>query len=222
MLRSLRNASPLNLSSFGRGWLALSGLLIAGLLVVIPGPARANGGTVIFNGDTGPFNVYLVLSPSPPTPTVPAHLTMLVTQKSSDRAITGATVLIDPEMTGMAMPGAERKRFVQSPDRPNQYDVDVPVAMEGIWRFKITIADPRLGTSTFSADTKVEKPDAPWPVILAILIALPVMAGMTWFFLFRGQQDEDVDEDVDEADQAEQGIARPKKPLRPEKKPRAR
>jgi hypothetical protein len=174
------------------------------LLLVAPYTTLANGGTLIFSGDTGPFNVNLLISPSPPTPSVPAHFTMILTKKSSDQPVTTATITVEPEMPGMAMPGVVGARFIQSPARPNQYDVDVPVSMEGMWRFNIRIIDPQLGSTTFTADAKVEKPDAPWAIIIAILIGLPVLAGMTWFFLFRGQKDDDEDDEDDE-DEGDKG-----------------
>jgi hypothetical protein len=183
---------------FFKFWLVL---IVATLGFLIPSTTLANGGTPIYNGDVGNFNVYLLVSPSPPTPTVPAHLTMVVTKKGSDQAVTAATVLVEPSMPSMAMPGGAGQRFLQNPSRPNQYDVDVPVSMEGDWRFKITITDPQFGTTSFVAETKVEKPDAPWPIIIAILIALPLLAGLTWYFLFRGQDNEDDDDDDDDDDE---------------------
>lgn len=179
--------------------------IVAILSFIVPSTTLANGGTPIYNGDIGNFNVYLLVSPSPPTPTVPAHLTMVLTKKASDQPITAATVLVEPIMPSMAMPGSGGQRFLQTPGRPNQYDVDVPVTMEGEWTFKITITDPQFGTASFTAKTKVEKPDAPWPIIIAILIALPLLAGLTWYFLFRGQDHDDDDEDDDEDEDEDEG-----------------
>jgi hypothetical protein len=181
-------------------WLVL---ILAAVSFLIPSTTLANGGTPIFNGDIGNYNVYLVVSPSPPTPTVPAHLTLILTRKGADQPVTSATVLVEPNMPGMAMPGVGGQRFLQTPGRPNQYDVDVPVSMEGQWRFKVTITDPQLGTASFEADTKVEKPEAPWPIIIAILIALPLLAGLTWYFLFRGQEKNDDDDDEDDEEEDE-------------------
>lgn len=187
--------------------------LVAVLTFLVPATVLANGGTPIYNGDIGNYNVYLLVSPSPPVPTVPAHLTMVLTKKGSDQPVSSATVLVEPTMPSMAMPGVSGQRFIQTPGRPNQYDVDVPVSMEGEWTFKITITDAQFGTASFTANTKVEKPDAPWPIIIAILIALPLLAGLTWYFLFRGQDkddddedDEDEDEDDDEDEVANKGI----------------
>ncbi|HEX2912642.1 MAG TPA: FixH family protein [Chloroflexia bacterium] len=177
------------------GWLAL---ILLALTLAVPAIGKANGGTIIYNQDTGPFNVYLAVSPSPPTPNVPAHLTLLLTKKASDQPVTTATILVEPEMPGMAMPGTTGARFNQTQSRPNQYDVDVPVSMEGMWNFKITISDPQLGQTSFVAQAKVEKPDAPWPIIIAILVALPTLAALTWFFLFRNEKDDDDDDEEDE------------------------
>lgn len=204
-MQSLKNSASQHLSEVWRwwlsGWLAIFCLALG---LVSPSTSLANGGTLIFSGDTGPFNVNLLISPSPPTPSVPAHFTMILTKKSSDQPVTTATITVEPEMPGMAMPGVVGARFIQNAARPNQYDIDVPVSMEGMWRFNIRIIDPQLGSTSFTADAKVEKPDAPWAIIIAILIGLPVLAGMTWFFLFRSQKDDDED-DEDEDDEGDKG-----------------
>ncbi len=187
-----RNSSA---TRFLKIWLVL---IVAMLSFLMPSTSLANGGTPIYNGDIGNFNVYLLVSPSPPTPTVPAHLTMVLTKKASDQPVNTATVLVEPSMPSMAMPGSGGQRFLQTPGRPNQYDVDIPVSMEGDWTFKITITDAQFGAVSFVAITKVEKPDAPWPIIIAILVALPMLAGLTWYFLFRGQDKDDEDDEEDE------------------------
>lgn len=197
-MRPTCSSSYLNIRSIFKIWLVFG--IVSGIFLTQTTSALANGGTPIYNGDIGNFNVYLLVSPSPPNPTVPAHLTMVLTKKSSDQPISAATVIVEPTMVSMPMPGSTGLRFVQPSGRPNQYDVDIPVTMEGDWRFKITISDPQFGTSSFVADTKVEKPDAPWGVIIAIVIALPLLAGLTWFFLFRDEgeiQDDDEDDDSD-------------------------
>lgn len=186
-------------------WLVLITVVLG---LALPASALANGGTPIYNGDVGNYNVYLLVSPSPPVPTLPAHLTMVITKKGSDTPVTAATVLVEPTMPSMAMPGSTGQRFIQTPSRPNQYDVDVPVTMEGDWVFKLTITDPQYGTASFTANAKVEKPDAPWPIIIAILIVLPVLAGLTWFFLFRGSSDKDDDDDDDDDEDEDEGRGR--------------
>src|SRR6476661_5855680 len=100
---------------FFKFWLVL---IVATLGFLTPSTTLANGGTPIYNGDVGNFNVYLLVSPSPPTPTVPAHLTMVITKKGSDQAVTAATVLVEPSMPSMAMPGSAGQRFLQNPSRP--------------------------------------------------------------------------------------------------------
>ncbi len=173
-------------------WLAV---VLGTISLVIPPDSRANGGAAVFTQDSGPFNVQLFISPTPPVPTVPAHFTMIVTRRSSDVPVTDATAFVEPAMSGMPMPGVTGQRFIQNQSRPDQYDVDVPVAMEGVWNFKVTIVSPGLGTTNFIANAKVEKPDAPWPIIIAILVALPALAGLTWWFLFRKQAEDDDEEE---------------------------
>ncbi|OJV99083.1 MAG: hypothetical protein BGO39_16615 [Chloroflexi bacterium 54-19] len=177
--------------------------MIASAIIALfqePFPALANGGTPIYNGDIGSFNVYLLISPSPPTPVVPAHLTMVITRKSSDDPVTEAVVTVDPVLLATPVSGATRLKFYQTPGRPNQYDVDIPVATEGDWRFDIIIDDPKLGVVSFNAQTRVEKSDPPWPVIIALVIALPLLAGLTWFFLFRESADLEFEDEEDEDD----------------------
>ncbi len=167
--------------------------LSSGFIWVVP--AQANGGTIAVSGDKGPFNVTLIYSPSPPSPTVPLHLTMTVTKASSDNPVNSATVLATPAMPGMAMPGATPVRFVQAPARPNMYDADVPVGMEGLWSLTVQIIDPQLGQTSFDVSFKVEKPSAPWGVIIGILVALPALAGLTWWLLFRDKNATESDDE---------------------------
>lgn len=176
---------------FGFGWL----VVFAGILSLWPQLAVANGGTIVANGDKGPFNISLLASPSPPSPEIPVHLTLIVTKAGSDTPVKDATVIASPTMPGMAMPGAEPRRFFQTPSRPNQYDVDVPVGMEGLWSLNIQIISPELGQTAFDINLKVEKPSAPWGVIIGILVAMPLLAGLTWWLLFRKAGAEDEDEE---------------------------
>jgi hypothetical protein len=166
------------------------GLLI-GLFFWPQQAVHANGGTILTDGDKGPFNITLVASPSPPTPEVPVHLTLIVTRVNSNKPVNDASIIATPSMPGMAMPGVEPKRFLQTVARPNIYDVDIPVGMEGLWNMNLQIISPELGQTTFDVSFKVEKPAAPWGVIIGILVALPLLAGVTWWFLFRGQSSEE-------------------------------
>ena len=170
-------------------------LAVASLGLLAPTNTQANGGTLVFNQDSGPFNIQLAISPTPPVPTIPAHFTMVVSKSSSDIPVADATSFVQATMTGMPMPGASGQRFIQNQSRPNQYDVDVPVTMEGNWNFSITIVSPSVGQTTFTAQSQVEKPDAPWPIIIAILVALPALAALTWWFLFRNQKDDDEEDE---------------------------
>jgi hypothetical protein len=180
---------------FGLSWL-LSGLI---LILLWPQVAAANGGTIIVNGDKGPFNVSLLASPTPPSPEVPVHLTLILTKAGSDTQIKDATIIAKPTMPGMAMPGAdEPKRFIQTTSRPNQYDVDVPVSMEGLWSLNVQIISPQFGQTSFDVNLKVEKPSAPWGVIVGILVAMPLLAGLTWWLLFRKSGEDEEEEEEEE------------------------
>lgn len=174
-------------------------LMVLSLTAVLPATVLANGGSIVYNGDTGPFNVVTMMNPSPANPTVPLHFDVIVTKRGSDQRVTSATITVNPSMPGMEMPGMNSTRLTQSFNRPNQYEIDIPLSMEGRWRFEFTLIDPALGSTNFVVDTNVAKPDAPWPIIIGILVGLPVLAGLTWFFLFKGNGQDDDDEEEEAA-----------------------
>ncbi len=159
-----------------------------------PQIAGANGGAIAFAGDRGPFNVTIQYSPNPPNPGEPLHLSMLLTKASSDVQVKDATAIAAPSMPSMAMGGAEPVRFTQTASRLNLYDVDIPVGMEGIWQVNIQIISPQLGQTQFELPFKVEKTSPAWGIIVGIMVALPLMAGLTWWFLFRGTPEEKSEE----------------------------
>ncbi|NWJ47588.1 MAG: hypothetical protein HXX08_17165 [Chloroflexi bacterium] len=154
----------------------------------------ANGGTIIFAQDVGPFNVIVSRSPTPPTIGASVHLSILITKASNPQKVTDATVIVNPAMPGMDMPGVTPVRAYRG-QTENTYDVDIPVNMEGQWTYNIQVISPQLGESNFPVKDKVEKADAPWIIIIAILVGLPIMAGVTWFLLFRKTSSDDEDEE---------------------------
>jgi hypothetical protein len=179
------------------GWLFLV-ILNLGLL---PSIALANGGTIIYpqqgqTGNVGPFGVLVTESPSPPSPDAQTHLSVLLTKANSDARVIDATILFTPGMTGMAMPDTPSRRSYPG-QQPNTYDVDLPLSMEGTWSVTLTIHSPTYGDANFDLSLNVEKPSAPWPFIIGILVGLPVLAGLTWWLLFRGGNADD-DEDEEE------------------------
>jgi|GEM_PF-2371242 len=176
--------------------LFISGWLLALLLIATQSSAaQANGGTIIFVDNVGAFNVIVTRSPSPPTPNVSLHMSMLITKANNPQKVTDATVIVSPDMPGMAMGGVVPTRAYRG-QTENTYDVDFPVNMEGQWVFQIQINSPQFGVSDFTVKDKIEKPDAPWIIIIGILVGLPILGGLTWFFLFRKSgMDDDEDEE---------------------------
>jgi hypothetical protein len=185
--------------SFGKNCIkrvtvALLTIILTGL--VVPLQASANGGSIVYQGDTGQFNITVLMNPTPAIPTAPLHFDVILTKRGSPDPVNGATVIIDPSMPGMEMPGVVPQRLGKSQTRTNQYEVDLDVSMEGLWRFQFQVIDPALGSVNFTVDQKVEKVNAPWAVIVGIIVGLPVLAGLSWFFLFR-KTDEDDEDDED-------------------------
>jgi hypothetical protein len=183
----------------------ISGLLVSLLMLVVASPltALANGGTIVFAQNVGPYNVVVTRSPTPATPNVSLHLSILITRASSPQKVTDATVIVSPSMPGMEMPGSVPVRAYRG-QTENTYDVDIPVNMEGIWQFDIQIISPQYGQATFILKDTVEKPEAPWAIIIAILIGLPMMAGLTWFLLFRKTTDAEEDDKEDSSPTGQQ------------------
>jgi hypothetical protein len=183
----------------------ISGLLVSLLMLVVASPltALANGGTIVFAQNVGPYNVVVTRSPTPATPNVSLHLSILITCASSPQKVTDATVIVSPSMPGMEMPGSVPVRAYRG-QTENTYDVDIPVNMEGIWQFDIQIISPQYGQATFILKDTVEKPEAPWAIIIAILIGLPMMAGLTWFLLFRKTTDAEEDDKEDSSPTGQQ------------------
>jgi hypothetical protein len=170
--------------------LLLALLLGVGLALLLPLQTRANGGAVVYQGDTAQFNITVLMNPAPATPTTPLHFDVILTKRGSPDPVNSATIIVDPSMPGMEMPGVAPQRMTKSPIRPNGYEVGLEVSMEGLWRFQFQILDPTLGAANFTVEQKVQKLDAPWPVIVAIIVGMPVLAGLSWFFLFRNTEDE--------------------------------
>lgn len=176
--------------------LALFACLMAGLLAtIVPSLALANGGTIIFSQDVSNFNVLVTETPSPPTPDAETHLSVQLFKRNSDTLVRDATVIFNPAMSSMAMPAGGSKRAIPG-QAPNTYDVNLSLAMEGTWVVHVTVHSPTFGDAQFDVNLSVEKPSAPWPFIIAILIGLPILAFLTWWLLFRNQgRDDDDDED---------------------------
>ncbi len=164
------------------------------LILILPGQTWANGGTLIFGNDVGPYNVTVSESPSPPSPDVSTHLSVLLTKAKSDLQVRNANIIFTPAMSAMAMPDVGSRRSFQG-QTPNTYDVDLPLNMEGDWVIHTQIAAPGFAPATLDLNLKVEKPSAPWPFIIGILVGLPLLGFLTWFLLFRGGHDDDDDEE---------------------------
>ena len=152
----------------------------------------ANGGQVIKEGKFGAYNAIISATPWPANPGN-LHLSMVLTRADAPDPVSNATVIFSNEMPGMAMPDAKPVRAFQG-SRPNIYDVDIPLSMDGDWQVNVQIIGA-LGQADIPLTLKVEKPTPPWGLIIGLLVGLPMLAAGSWFFLFRKSDDED-DEDA--------------------------
>ena len=76
----------------------------------------------------------------------------------------------------------------------NVYSADIPVSMEGTWLVHVMIQSSGTGAANFDLSFVVEKPAPPWPLLIGLVIAVTLVAGLAWFFLFRNKTDDDEEE----------------------------
>ena len=168
---------------------------VIGGIIGLGGSSDKGGSRTVFAGKVGAYSLTLNRAPDPPVPDVPSRLTLRVQTAADAQPVDDASVMIVPNMPGMPMPGMTDARF--SHTASGQYEVSVPVSMEGYWFFDVKLDNSRLGTAQFRFEDRVEKPATPWALIALLVVGLTVGAGLIAFGVLSGRHDGNDDDDED-------------------------
>ena len=156
----------LRLLSFAFVALLLAVVLLCGFSM---NSAQANGGTrpVVQNARVGPYELQVGIFPGRPK-VGNLHLSILVKDAESESLVTDATVMVaarGPEGAADVSP----VQATNTPQRPQFYDVDIRLDMEGSWTLTLE-ADSHLGQASL---------DVPLEVTASadLSLVLPLLAG---------------------------------------------
>ena len=178
----------------GIGVVLIAATVIGGILG-LGGSSDKGGSRTVFAGKVRVYSLTLNRAPDPPVPDVPSRLILRVQTAADAQPVDDASVMIVPNMPGMPMPGMTDARF--SHTGSGQYEVSVPVTMEGYWFFDVKLDNPRLGSAQFRFEDTVEKPATPWVLIVLLIAGLTVGAGLIAFGVWGGRHDGNDDDDED-------------------------
>jgi hypothetical protein len=133
----------------------------------------------------GSYQVTVKHSPHPATPNTPLQLQIKVIQTSTAQELTDATIIVNPSMPGMEMPGVVPVTAKLNPVK-NSYEAIVPVEMAGLWEFRVAIQSTQFPRTEFTLTDQVERDQLSWILILVITLGLPCLMVLFWVSLLRG------------------------------------
>ena len=151
-------------------------LLIAAPAVLIPGiaTAQANGGTrpVVTNATVGPYKMQVGIFPGKPR-VGNLHLSITIADVTGEQTVTGATVfasLAGP--TGATSIGPVPA--ANTPQKPQSYDVDMPLDMIGSWTLTLE-TNSDLGPASLDVPLEVAQPEG-FDLVLLLAGAVAIVA----------------------------------------------
>lgn len=158
----------------------LSALAILGLASILclwsAVPLYANGAatTEVYQGTAGEYDV-VVRALGPRLVLGNAHLTVIVTDATTDRLVQNARVSVEAEgPDGGVIGPVETYREIAT---PQYYDVNVPADTVGAWRFTVAIDGPQ-GREELAFPLDVREPTVNWGgvfgILALVLLALPL------------------------------------------------
>lgn len=175
LLRSVM--SHLIRSTFIAG-LALSALAL--WVTVDADLAEANGQTVsILETTQGPYNIDVRVSP--PNPRVGnLHLSIVLLTADGGEPVNDAAVSVSavgPETESIEL--GPLNTYITPPEF-NLYDLNIALAQEGEWRFKVDIARGEELTA-LEFPLNVTRARVNWGVIIALIAAIPLLIAAAWY-----------------------------------------
>lgn len=159
--------------------------LLAGLLILLiwPGLARANGGTILLVEAAGPYELTITASPYPLRVGV-NDVNALVERLSDQSLVLDARVTISAEP--FDQPGQPQTFSATHDTAANKlyYHANVFLPTPGRWKLAVRVDGPE-GSADATFETRVEPEQAPRFLKYLSLVGLPLVIFLFLFFVLR-------------------------------------
>ncbi|MBN9386481.1 MAG: hypothetical protein J0I20_00380 [Chloroflexi bacterium] len=173
-------------------------VLLTGVGITPPSNPEDGGSTTIYRGRIGSYNLVVNCSPQQPTPGQSVQLELVFPDNPQPQNF---NITITPDMTGMPMPGAVDIKAIPETNSANVYVATIPISMEGLWIYRVTLQNPASVSATpltVTFNDTVGKPAPPWLLVgLGIALVTLALALVIYFFWNSDKDDPDEDEDVE-------------------------
>ena len=93
----------------------------------------------------GPYTIALSIAPTPPQAIQFAHLTLRLTETSTQQTITDAGVQIRGVMERMEM---SMGPLYANPQHDGNYTLDIRFSMNGFWQVQVTVTRPNMAPAS--------------------------------------------------------------------------
>lgn len=171
-----------------RMWLALA-ISIIFLLAFFPTSVTlANGRTTtILEVEQGPYKMEVRALPA--TPKVgDLHMAFVLWTANGNEMITNAAVTVTAIGPGPEFIEIGPQQAFRVPTPPNWYDLNIPLARPGDWRFLINVVElAESGVVTrFDFPIAVQSAEINVGIIVAMVSTIPALIAIAWFVRNRG------------------------------------
>ena len=176
------------MSARARVCLALAISLI-GLLVIAPEAVTlANGRTTtILEVEQGPYRMEVRALPA--TPKVgDLHMAFVLWTTNGNDMITNAAVTVTAIGPGPEPAQVGPQQAFRVPTPPNWYDLNLPLAQPGQWRFMIDVVELTEGGAVIRFDFPIDVQSAEMNlgIIIVMVSTIPALIAIAWFVRNRG------------------------------------
>ena len=143
----------------------------------------ANGRTTtILEAEQGPYKIEVRALPA--TPKVgDLHMAFVIWAANGNEMITNAAVTVTATGPGPESITVGPQQAFRVPTPPNWYDLNMPLAQPGIWRFLVDIVElPEGGKVTrFDFPIDVQSAEVNLGVIAVMVSTIPAFMAIAWF-----------------------------------------